>query len=153
TNAVAAAVVANAQTVNADAELTAAHAEYDDVQAQIQEAYVSTFGNVAQLAAEKMQYQGQLDIYKLQTDAASKLATDECSDAAMDNAVTAGYSYTGSDLWVSPRRKHNTEIHLLDVDNKSWSPGAWIAQIDKCNKATDAYNLATKTLDIQKSTM
>src|SRR6185295_363829 len=40
-----------------------------------------------------------------------------------------------------------------NVKGESWSPGATAAQIDRCWKATDAYNLMNSTAQLQRDAM
>lgn len=141
-SAVANVRAAIAQQASAAADATAANAEYSQVQADVNAAY-------AMLGAQQAMFNSQKTMYEAQVEGARKVMVDiECSDAAREGAVTAGYSDSGDeDVYVT---ETPTEWTIHNVDNTSWSSAPAIAQIQRCQLATNAYNTAVASTKGQK---
>ncbi len=180
-DAVGTAQAAQAQITAAGSEQAAAVAEYDAVKAEIKAAGDTLIANAQTSQAQTLaQLRGQLRAYcdgilqyEAQVSAATATAgmaaedatllpsacagmpvppqaqaTSVCSDSARQQALDSGWSYSGPNIQLK-----REPVAGIQYDAKSFSYGPAIAQIDRCNQAKDAANLAIQTAAIQRDAL
>jgi len=148
---VAAAIV---QVDAAQADLDAAKDEQAVVDADVTAAYIQVAITDQTAAAQQVEYNNNQATYASQLLAAQTTEAYECGDIAKDQARDAGYSYA----WGGPGQVRVSEVEddgtiTVQFHNSTWSPGAFLAQADRCRSATTALQLAQKNSDLQTATM
>jgi hypothetical protein len=134
------------QIAVADAELSAASAEYDQVQAEINAAYAQLEGQVAGLTAQKQIYLSNAATAQAQRNAALIEKVRQCSDQAFKDAENAGFSFSGEHITLS------TTL-VWGVESESWSNGPLAAQYARCNDAIANFNIMEASLNQQRDAM
>jgi hypothetical protein len=156
-NAIAVALAGDAQVAAASAEANAAQAEYAQVQADVDASYNQLIGQVVGLAGQQADYNASRNAYQAQLDAAARDATNECNEQAMLTAEAAGWSFSGANDKMSiaggADPQNGWYYGYQGASSKTWSPAAIAAQLDRCQKAKNAYELALKTLPQHQNAM